>query len=341
MAEGSNSVAPATTPLSEETGGSSLVKRCAACRQPVKDHPGPVGQAKCMVGMVNALAKRVVDLECAATKRESDFREHEMLAAQRQEALLATIATLEERIGHLEAQGERIVSEKLGCASSPVDLLCSPNSMDAESLTSVVTSACEEDGDIAVSAEAVSAELRTVAAAQTPCTQVLQTTGSRHGDEEGAAMLERAREGSSYAVVTASGSDGFTTVVRKASSKRKFQKKTSSTKTIAAPLSGAQRVSCKPFHLSGLSMDTTTDDVLAYVKLKGVTITGCYAISTKVWGTASMKVFIAKSAEPTVLDSNFWPEFVKCREWMKTPPFRPRPRIIREGDNVTSQPTSD
>ena len=58
-----------------------------------------------MVGLVNALAKRVADLERAATKHESDFREHEMLAAQRQEALLATIAALEERIGHLEAQG--------------------------------------------------------------------------------------------------------------------------------------------------------------------------------------------------------------------------------------------
>ena len=121
--------------------------------------------------------------------------------------------------------------------------------------------------------------------------------------------------------VSLSANDGFVTVARKSVKRRSLPSNGASTpKLVAAPLTGACRVFCKAFHVSRLSLDTWTDDVLAHIKMKGVTATGCYSIRTKVWGTASMKVFIDKAAEQTVLSADFWPEHVRCCEWLKAPP---------------------
>ena len=89
-----------------EPQSSSQSKRlsCSACGLPTKDHRGLVGQLKCLVGLLNILRTRVDELERAAQEREEQLRQHELLSVERQEALLATITTLEERVVHLESQ---------------------------------------------------------------------------------------------------------------------------------------------------------------------------------------------------------------------------------------------
>ena len=89
---------------------------------------------------------------------------------------------------------------------------------------------------------------------------------------------------------------------------------------ITSCLKGVQRVFSKLFHLSGLSMDMTENNVIAHCRLKGVMVTGCYTIPTRRWGTKSVKVFIDKAADKAVLAETFWPEFVRCRAWLKEPP---------------------
>lgn len=90
-------------------------------------------------------------------------------------------------------------------------------------------------------------------------------------------------------------------------------------------LKGSTRVSCKPFHLAGISLESRPEDVVAFCRQRNIVVTGCYCIPTRVWGTQSMKLFLDESAERKVLDSNFWPEFVKCRVWTKEPPARSHP----------------
>ena len=88
----------------------------------------------------------------------------------------------------------------------------------------------------------------------------------------------------------------------------------------ARGLTGAKRAVCKAYHLSNVSPDSSDEDMVAYCRSRGVTVTGCYLIRTRVWGTRSMKVFAESTAETTILHEQFWPEHVCCRLWTTLPP---------------------
>ena len=85
-------------------------------------------------------------------------------------------------------------------------------------------------------------------------------------------------------------------------------------------LRGAQRVWCLPYYLSGISPDSTVDDIIDYCRRKSVTVTGVYLLRSKAWGTVSAKAFINKLDGEKVLSDGFWPPFMKCRLWRKEPP---------------------
>ena len=55
-----------------------------------------------------------------------------------------------------------------------------------------------------------------------------------------------------------------------------------------------------------------------------VTVTGCYFIRTRIWGTQSEKVYVDDSSMETVLRESFWPDLVECRRWETTPPANKR-----------------
>ena len=89
-------------------------------------------------------------------------------------------------------------------------------------------------------------------------------------------------------------------------------------------LHGSRRVSSKPLHLSHLGPDCNPADVIRYCKERRVTVTGCYFIRTRIWGTQSAKVYVDDSSLETVLHQRFWPNLVECRRWETTPPANKR-----------------
>ena len=82
MADGSSSDAVVTSTPTELPEGSSSVKRCSACRLPVKNHPGSTGQLKCLVGRLNSLEERIIELESAVATRDETLAEQEALATK-------------------------------------------------------------------------------------------------------------------------------------------------------------------------------------------------------------------------------------------------------------------
>ena len=84
-------------------------RRCSACKQLAKDHLGPIGPSKCLVSVLHALTERVeiLERELRIRTREALFDEEHKLTEARNEAFLATIAVLEERVHVLEASANR------------------------------------------------------------------------------------------------------------------------------------------------------------------------------------------------------------------------------------------
>ena len=57
---------------SQSSGGAS--KSCVSCKLPVKDHPGPHGLAKCLIGK---LISRVEELEAGESRLMTRLQEQE------------------------------------------------------------------------------------------------------------------------------------------------------------------------------------------------------------------------------------------------------------------------
>ena len=74
MADGSKTDSPASFLSSDLTEPCFSPKCCSSCKTPVKYHPGSVELTKYLVGLLNALADRVSEIELLATKREVTFK---------------------------------------------------------------------------------------------------------------------------------------------------------------------------------------------------------------------------------------------------------------------------
>ena len=129
---------------------------------------------------------------------------------------------------------------------------------------------------------------------------------------------------------TTQGDNGWITQ-RRRGSKRNLATSAASRLTGSRPatsgssgLYGSRRVSSKPLHLSYLGPDCNPADVIRYCKERRVTVTGCYFIRTRIWGTQSAKVYVDDSSLETVLRDSFWPTLVECRRWETTPPANKR-----------------
>ena len=83
---------------------------------------------------------------------------------------------------------------------------------------------------------------------------------------------------------------------------------------------GAQKAPVEVYHLSGIDLDCTADDVLTYCREKGVLATACYLLPRRVRHSTQIAKLFASSAD--VQKPEFWPDFVSCRPWLDTPPRR-------------------
>ena len=67
-------------------------------------------------------------------------------------------------------------------------------------------------------------------------------------------------------------------------------------------LRGATRREIKPFHLSGISIASTADDVIDYCHRRNITVTGCFILRPRVWhGTRTAKLFTSSDFEKRLL----------------------------------------
>ena len=133
-------------------------------------------------------------------------------------------------------------------------------------------------------------------------------------------------------------SDGFTQPKRRRPRKPTPSNNLSGKRVTGnATLRGAQRVSASPFHLAGISLESTAEDIVSYCRTRNVSVTGCYLVRSRVWGTQSAKLFAATSSADKILDSNFWPEHMRCRKWDNYPPTGQQATAHAVGGNLTSQ----
>ena len=282
---------------------------------------------------------RVDELERDREAKDACLRDMEQLNSKRQESLLATIDVLQEEVQNLtsrlgELQKDRSTgpcvcdeqkSRERNALVNPVPpTVVSPTP--APDVTPASSSAMVDDSSLGgetrkeqyLKKEKRSRKKQETQGPRDHVTVVDGTAVVVHSlqptrDTDAGAPVR------TYSSAVSKDESGFIEIRR-----RRNQKKPPSTlsgaPTEATSLKGSGRIRCKAYHLSGIYLDSSTDDVHGYCRARGVAITGCYELATRAWGTRSMKVYLDESETSLVLSKEFWPEHVKCREWLRAPP---------------------
>ena len=321
-------------PVSSSSGS---LKHCSVCGVAVKDHLGPHGPAKCLVKLIELLSQCIERLGNDKKRQADELQLQSRLHVERQEALLATIEALDERVVSLE---QKVVAlEHASVKPAPT------GNVDSGPPVSTSTALEHEKAD---SPPASSNDLPLVGEARTDPTQCVGKpssvkvsfgVSSAFSEPGGADRVDDddvpADDPSVVAVEkpvplswssTVAGSrtsldqvcDGFQLVgkngrpVRHAS---KDRRRAGHSVSQRGRLKGAVRVRCMPFHLSGISLESDADDIVSYCRSKAVVITGCYLIRSRIWGTQSAKIYVDKESKELVLGDSFWPTHLKCRVW--------------------------
>lgn len=379
MADGSDSDAPAflsQNNVSSEVNRVSCGKpHCTSCGEPTKGHFGPYGPNKCIFGTVCKLVTRVDELEARCAKKEEELRQLDKISTARQEALLATIDALEERLQDLESRWNDVhvslpsrhqsscavkrsglepdddtnFSACSGVESTEHEGTAECNSLNNHLTTTSMPSREDEKesgkkleeveqqknntihrtlspNDNASSQRTVQEPARThkqTADSKSPATEglgakkhsVIPQRGSKHNS------VDDMRDVNASGTPDSCVDDGWQLV------QRRSRRPGASTETLRTrggrshlKLYGSDRVATTTFHLSRIGLDCTPADVLRYCKTRGVVLTGCVFIRTRVWGTQSAKIFVAEKCASEVVTADFWPDLIKCRRWEFTPP---------------------
>ena len=101
---------------------------------------------------------------------------------------------------------------------------------------------------------------------------------------------------------------------------RKGARELGALNNLTPKLYGSKRVTSRAFHLSGIGLDCTPEDVVLHCKQRRVAVTGCVFIRTRLWGTHSAKLYVAENCTVDVVKDGFWPSLIRCRKWDLNPP---------------------
>ena len=75
------------------------------------------------------------------------------------------------------------------------------------------------------------------------------------------------------------------------------------------------------YHLSGIDLDCTVNDVIHHCKKKGILATACFMLKRRALHTTqTAKLYVRDDLK--ILEDGFWPDFLKCRPWQQSPPER-------------------
>ena len=289
---------------------SSSQKHCTACKVPVKDHVGPHGKERCVLGVLEALRTRVSALEEIVEQNErrhsEELRDQAVLHEKRVDGLMALIEDLQQQrsaatiptSGNLDA-GEDVV--RTSAPNSESDVTAAPTAVATDAATSVVVVDAGSGGEVDYSEHKpptfVEALINSVSKTgglekeeeDQDDFVVVQPKGRRKGDKTGHSNWSKAS-------------------------------KPHANRAGMGQLCGAKRVQTTAFHLRGISMDCSADDILAFCRKRNVTTTGCFMLRTRIWGTQSAKLFVAKEKADLIARPDFWPELICCRPWERDPP---------------------
>ncbi len=332
------------------------------CGEQTKGHLGPYG-AKCIQGIFLKFTTRIDELEKDVKAKGEQLRQHEKLSIERQEALLATIAALEEQVlqvrpdqvsesAHDHSCKSRSRRSETGqndefesthpestnsCKSAAVQLDDMPETSNAketslstqhalESRTNLekkgkIDKRCKEpplpsQRTILVHTNPVVIRTTTVeppSSATSPASECSETTRRGSAANEDCTSRNHGDSNGSDAKAI----EGHWRV----QGRRRHAKPLPA--GLYSKLYGSGRIVTRPFHLSGIGLDCCSEDVIQHCKERGVTVTGCLFIRTRIWGTQSAKLFVADKSVSEVISECFWPDFIKCRRWEATPPHRP------------------
>ena len=115
----------------------------------------------------------------------------------------------------------------------------------------------------------------------------INTTDSSSASARGSSgtfYADQVRQGGLNELNDAQANDGFTRVGRRKPRRSGYDLAAPipTTRSFSSGLRGAERLRCKAFHLSRVSLESTPEDVIAFCRRAQVTVTGCYKLRSKV-----------------------------------------------------------
>ena len=284
--------------------------KCKGCQQLVLGHFGPTGSEKCIFSVVESLKARMTAAEEALKAGETRrVEEMEMIQSAYQkevEALLSNIAVLEERITVLCSQNQSKSGEKEDGENGMVQSSCpkaktTPLADVEEPADSPPAPALDEERSVSPRHGGADECVIRNQEGSEKCEKKVNLQEEKEDQETWSQRARRFRPAQE---------SHRRMYVDRTANIRAYEEHRGPSKGLRASarlgnadrLRGATRSEIKPFHLWGISIDLTADDVIDYCHRRNITVTGCFILRPQVWhGTRTAKLFTSSDFEKRLL----------------------------------------